>query len=121
MQSSAGQIRNELFFFKKGHSVISICKYLFNIIIYFTVNSVNVAPLHIAADDSNTDDSVFERSSKFHIISVDIYFFFFLFLHLKLFESSSVFTGSVTVSSFLNKCFNVPVLDELSRSEDSQL
>lgn len=52
MQSSAGQIRNELFFLKKGHSVISICKYLFNIIIYFTVNSVNVAPLHIAADDS---------------------------------------------------------------------
>lgn len=41
-----------IFFLKKGHSVISICKYLFYIIISFTVNRVNIAPLYIAADDS---------------------------------------------------------------------
>lgn len=54
MQSSAGQIRNKcLFFFLKKVTVsYQYANIYFYLIIYFTVNSVNIAPLYIAADDS---------------------------------------------------------------------
>lgn len=53
MQSSAGQIRNEFFFFLKRVTVsYQYANIYFYLIIYFTVNSVNIAPLYIAADDS---------------------------------------------------------------------